>query len=239
MFRAARRALAVLAGLTCVALPASALAAPPAGSAACVGTLPPGTYASIYVPPNGSCTLNDVRILGDATADTGSSLILFTNGSIGGDLTAASGSQVYEDTGWTVDGATSGASNTILTLDGTVRNVRLYQASGLYMQNATVRGSIAAARTQAGSIFASTIAGDVTITGTPAGNPGWTVSGPGQTIGGNVLVLGNQSPTDVDTNEIRRNLACYGNTPPTINYANIVRGQSLGQCATPTPVPGA
>jgi hypothetical protein len=250
-------AAAAVGVLAALALPSGALAAGEGQNLTCNRTAPyiGGTYATVTVPAGGTCTLIDVKVLGDATVlgetalQSGGNLELFDDattgngGFIGGNLTLGDGSELYEDFGWVVRGTTVGDAPSSLSLDGTVHNVLLDKAQDANLYATTIDGNFVSngATDSVGIDNTTKITGNVVLNGSSGGNAGlsnyYITNNP--EIDGSVLVTDNQALVDIEDNTIRQNLACYGNTPPPINAGNIIGGRSLGQCATPTAPAGS
>src|SRR5688572_26677433 len=53
----------------------------------CIGTLPPGTYQNVIVPPGQTCTISNSRMTGNITALAGSRLFS-TNNTVEGNIQA-------------------------------------------------------------------------------------------------------------------------------------------------------
>jgi hypothetical protein len=101
------------------------------------------------------------------------------------------------------------------------------------LYDSTVRGNFAVRDTREGSIFCGN---------TLNGNPEFTSNGGlltigtpdeacgGNTVNGNVLVIGNRADTEISDNDIAGNLACFENNPPPVGGGNRVGGDKQGQC---------
>ncbi len=259
---------AVAAGaLAILAAPSGALAAgrAPAGLQ-CSGSETGGTYVSVTVPADQSCSLTDVKVLGSLVVDSdayasvtdssilgnvsvgtdGAGLDLNTSADDGplssspmtvdGNLLVAEGGYADVNPGAIVGGSSvlSGAEDLQVT-QATVHDIVSQSTSGLYVYEADVDGDIASNDAQAGgSIDNNTIHGSVLINATQAGQLGdWYITGPPQTIGGSVVLTGNQAPVYLYGNTIAQSLACAGNSPAPSSDGepNQVDGLSLGQCA--------
>jgi hypothetical protein len=239
--RPAVAALSVLAGL---ALPATGSAAgQSAPDLRCDGIYGPGTYNNVIVPPNGTCTLSEVTVLGNVIVQHDGNLDLQGSGSIGQSLRAGNNSSVFEDFGWVVNGLTTADGATSLSLDGTLHNVALNNTQDANLFATTIDGNFVANHsTDSVGIQSTTkITGSVVLNDSGGGVPGFLnyYIDDNPEIDGSVIVTNNTAPVEIVGNVIRQNLACFGNNPPPVNGGNTVGGRSLGQCATPTPGAGA
>ena len=235
------RLMAAAAGLAATfALPAAAQAAPRNLVCNGDGTVS-GTYASIVVPENGWCNLQNATVLGNAIVLSGGTLNLDVSGSVDGDVYVGSSGWLYEDTGWVIGGTTTGNGAQDIQINGTSHSVYDKGGQGLYISQATVDGDIVANQEQnGGDIFASTVRGNVLINGTaPTDGGSWWITGdlnPAdgllQEIYGNVVITSNQVEVNANGNHIHKNLVCEANTPPPVAQGNRVDGRSVGQCAS-------
>jgi hypothetical protein len=119
-------------------------------------------------------------------------------------------------------------------------NVRLQQGSGIRIVGATIAGNLQSDGTAAAAdplgtsenvVCESTIAGNLTVTGSSADSP-WTIGGcGGNAIGGNLRFDGNASTFNtISNNDVQGNLTCSANGGVT-GSDNKARGRLLGQCA--------
>lgn len=235
-----RPAAAAAGLLASLAFAGTALAAGPA-NLVCNSATPytGGTYASLIVPPNGSCDISDATILGGAFVANGGSLTLDysdTPATVGGSVSVGSGGTLLENPDWVVGGSVRLAgANTVYIYDSTTHGFFSQATQDIYFDQATIDGPLIANDTSDfGEIDDSTITGSVVVNHT-TGASGFYVQGfgPLQDIGGSLYLTNNQAPTYYGGNHIHQNLVCAGNTPPPapLGLPNQVDGRTVGQCA--------
>jgi hypothetical protein len=163
----------------------------------CTSTLSSGIFENVSVPKNASCTLNSgVTVLSNVIVGSGATLQIF-GARIAGNVVANDANTIVIRFGATVGG-----------------NVQLVGT----MSWATVGGS--------------TIGGNINIVGTNPGNVGIEIIF--NDVAGSVIFAQNNAAfVGVLQNTIGMNLVCVGNSPaPTdFNLPNTVNGNKIGQCA--------
>ena len=228
-------AAAVVGALAVLAVPAAASAQGPS-NLVCNGTYS-GTYASVTVPPNGDCSLDDATVLGGATVLSAGQLSLANSApaTINGTVVVGRGATYNQYSPATVGGTITAQNAAFLDVLGGITHSIVTNASGfVQVTSTTVKGSVTSNQTQTFAYIAAnpSITGDVVVNAT-AGGAGNEVTL--NTVGGSVYLTNNRaSPDDVYLNTIQRNLVCTGNNPPPgyAGYGNYVQGREAGQCAS-------
>jgi hypothetical protein len=229
-------AAAVVGALAVLALPAAASAQGPS-NLVCNGTYS-GIYASVTVPPNGNCSLDNATVLGGATVLSAGQLSLADSApaTINGPVVVGRGATYNQYSQATVGGTITAQNAAFLDVLGGITHSIVTNATGFVeVTSATVNGSVAVNQTtQTFAYIAAnpSITGDVVVNAT-AGGAGNEVTL--NTVGGSVYLTNNRaSPDDVYLNTIQNNLVCTGNNPPPgyEDYGNYVKGRELGQCAS-------
>jgi hypothetical protein len=212
---------------------------------------------NLFVPDGATCTLHDVRVVGNVLVGTNAALQLGADTNIGGNILADSCNQVEEVKlngvtqtpifiGGNVEinnctvggslGSSPGSGFPSFTVRG---NLSCENNSNFYvLDGVEIGGNVHLINNSGGSqIFHATMGGNVRVNKNSATLPGSEVAVVvNDTVGGNVEVLDNNGPGDsiVGANVIGGNLRCRGNTPG-VNDDNVgpstVDGKKLGQCA--------
>jgi hypothetical protein len=227
-----RGRLALLAATAIVA----ALTAVSGASAAttCTGSLPPGSYQSIVVPPGESCVLQasfgaSIEVAGSISVGQGASLRMVASGApcgqivIHGSVAAVSPEEIdfFATTGCTI------------RVDGSI-SIRGASAKVILQGNISVGGSVALRGNAVDTfvqIVGSSIDGSLAVTNNRAGQ---FIDVSFNSIGGSLNFSNNDSAgvISVANNTIDGSLACsdnialFGTLVP-----NTVGGSASGQCA--------
>jgi hypothetical protein len=221
----------------------------------CSGVLTGSTIQrNLFVPDGATCTLHDVRVVGNVLVGTNAALQLGADTNIGGNILADSCNFVEEVelTGVTQTPIFIGGNVEInnCTVGGslgspgfpsfTVRGNLSCENNGnpCVLNVVEIGGNVQLINNSGGSqIFHATIGGNLRVNKNSATLPGSEVAVVvNDTVGGNVEVLDNNGPQDsiVGANVIGGNLRCRGNTPG-VNDDNVgpstVDGKKLGECA--------
>jgi hypothetical protein len=223
----------------------------------CSGVLTGSTIQrNLFVPDGATCTLHDVRVVGNVLVGTNASLQLGADTKIGGNILAASCNQVEEV-------KLNGVTQTPIFIGGNVEINNCTAASlgsspGSDFPSFTVRGNLSCENNgdfcvldsvqiggnarlinnQAGvNVFRATIGGNLSVNENSCTLQGCEVAVVvNSRVGGNVEVNDNSGPQDsgVGGNVIGGNLRCQGNTPGVSdgNSPNTVNGHKLGQCSS-------
>jgi hypothetical protein len=179
--------------------------APAAGAATdtpCVGTLPPGTYENVVVPPGASCTLEGSVVEGNVKAFEGSRLTMLGN-DVRGNVEAWRAIQVGIGCPSFPGGPCPGAPNVV------AGNVELREI-GIPPMPATIG-------TESVRLCGNAVGGDILVVDGRAGNVEVGTSGftacTGNTVGGDVIVQGNPqgSGTRVGNNVVGGNILLLEN----------------------------
>ena len=186
------------------------------GTTQCEGTLPPGVYENVIVPPGASCVLNNSTILRNVTALPRSEVTLVDD-QVGGDIVSHNAVRT------TVQGGTVGGSirikgggfrgvaasvNNVLVSGGNVEVDKVEAGIIVVIFTRVPNGSILASRNITEDIFQIAI----------------------NNVGQSIEVFDNTGPAQKIVNDNFAGIAvrCEGNTPPFLggpNFAPTVEGQ--------------
>jgi hypothetical protein len=193
----------------------------------CTGTLSDGSTinGNLVVPPNASCTLTNVTVIGNVQVGVGAALSVFPGPmqavTIDGNITADQCNVVEIDNN-------SGLGVTSVEGNMNIQNCKNGSGSGYQGPNVTISGNFVCANTPFCGASSGVVQGNLTVDNNLLGE----VSG--NQVSGNVDVSGN-SPFGITVagNTIGGNLRCSNNKPAPVddNNPNTVSGHKLDQCA--------
>jgi hypothetical protein len=189
---------------------------PPKHPFACKGQYTNLSLVGGLVVPSGVyCVLETSVVTGSVRVDAGGSFASVSS-NIYGNLVGEPGSGMVD-----VNGRASGGFD--------VRgNVDVRDGTDLYIDYAAhIVGNVGASNTDVSFQKGAVVDGNVSIVGAPG-----QVFLSDSSIGGYLVLLGNQPTIDLDTLKIGGNLVCFGNGGVNLGPNGItVAGQEFGQCA--------
>lgn len=209
----------------------------------CDGVFTGVKLKSVYVPPNGACTLTDSRVKRDVFVSQ-EAYFQATNTRIRGDVEAWKALTVFIDTGSTVgDNVTAGRTHQVFVFGATVfGDVRVEQSD----DKVQVCGSDIGDDVKIKRSGQDILVGDPLAVGCAGNNVDDDVKIEqnsvdeelvirGNTIGDDLSVLGNKGTAGkfVEDNIGGDRLSCFANDPPFTASGNTGWNATEGQCATP------
>jgi predicted acyltransferase (DUF342 family) len=223
----------------------------------CSGVLTGSTiHRNLFVPDGATCTLHDVRVVGNVLVGTNAALQLGADTNIGGNILADRCNQVegvgltgvtqtpifigdnVEINNCTVGGGLGsppGSGFPRFTVRG---NLSCENNGGCGLDGAEIGGNVRFINNGTSQVFAATIGGNLSVSDNSSGGDEVAVAA-GNTVGGNVQVNNNSGTGNqvviVGGNVIGGNLRCVGNSqqPTDDNVGpNTVNGHKLGQCSS-------
>ena len=227
------------------------------GHQECDGTLPPGTYKNVYVPPGASCFMESSRVEGNLMVFEGAFLNVegttitgnlkmkkesranvintFVQGNLEGNQISALNAGSVSVIGGNVvikNSSGGGASIELATIEVLNGDIRILNNNGSSIEVDFVfvhNGSVDIRKNTVANMLVdeTLVAQDIEIIDNQVAS---TYLVQQNTVGGNLEVLDNQSPTaTVSLNTVTQTLRCFDNTVVFVGGPNIA-GNAEGQC---------
>jgi len=194
----------------------------------CTGAAPPGTYNNVVVPANASCTLDNVRVLGNVTVKTNANLQIQTGT---GDTTVA-GNITGKDCGFmelqivniSFRIAVGGDFVATNCTGGPFTGSQGSSGPGTPPQDVLIGGNVKCDNNDGGCVFDYSVVGKNLEC-----SANFDCDLQSDAIGGNATIKNSTSSMFVFNSIIGGNLACSGNSGPA-GSGNTVAGTKSGQC---------
>jgi hypothetical protein len=181
----------------------------------CTSSVTGGTVQNVLVPAYSSCTLTDVRVLGNVEVKEFASVIT-RRGSINGDLIAETGAAARLN-GGNVNGNVAGFGARLLSVNGTTiaKDVLAEETATVVIATGASIGKLEALRSGRVTMSGVRVAGDVKF----EENTGAIVAD-GNSVAGNFEAYLNSGGASFNMNVIRGNMQCKENLPAPTGAGN-------------------
>ncbi len=182
----------------------------------CSGTVSGGTIeGDVFVPPGSTCSLRDgATVRGDVLVRAAT--LVINSSSVLGDVIADQGD---------VRLRTAFVGGSLAVRQGAAISLFSVVAGDMRLESLRLGAGLDLA-----GVLSTDVGGALTLAGTqPSAQPFAIAS---SSVERSVVVRGNQSPVEIDSNDIGGALACDLNVPPPTGGNNRAAGGKFGQCAS-------
>jgi hypothetical protein len=192
----------------------------------CTSSITGGTTQNVLVPMGASCTLTDVRVLGNVEVKDAASVIV-RRGSINGDVIVELGASARLNRG-NVNGSVAGFGARLVSVNGTTiaKDVLAEDTATVVIASGASIGKLEALRSGRITMSGVRVAGDVKF----EENFGAIVAD-GNNVAGNFEAYLNSGGASFSANVIRGNMQCKENLPAPTGTGNVAAIKE-DQCAT-------
>lgn len=191
----------------------------------CTSSITGGTTQNVLVPLGASCTLTDVRVLGNVEVKDGASVIV-RRGSVNGDVIVELGASARLNRG-NVNGSVAGFGARLISVSGTTiaKDVLAEDTASIVIATGASIGKLEALRSGRITMSGVRVAGDVKF----EENFGAIVAD-GNTVAGNFEAYLNSGGAAFNANVVRGNMQCKDNLPAPAGAGNVAAIKE-DQCA--------
>jgi hypothetical protein len=181
----------------------------------CVGAITGGTTQNVLVPAGASCTLTDVRVLGNVEVKDFANLIA-RRGSINGDVIVEMQGTARLVRG-NINGSVAGLGARLVSVNGTTiaKDVIAEDTTNVVIGSGALIGKLEALRSGRVSIIGARVAGDLKF----EENFG-AITAEGNSVAGNFEAYLNSGGATFNMNTIRGNMQCKDNLPAPTGTGN-------------------
>jgi hypothetical protein len=181
----------------------------------CTGAVTGGVTQNVIVPAGSSCTLTDVRVLGNVEVKDFATL-LARRGSINGDVIVEMQGAARLVRG-NINGGIVGLGARLLSVNGTTiaKDVIAEDTANVVVGSGASIGKLEALRSGRVSIIGARVAGDVKF----EENTG-TITAEGNSVAGNFEAYLNSGGATFNMNTVRGNMQCKENLPAPTGAGN-------------------